>query len=100
MPLYGNQGLEEETSKFFNIFLKKIGGTDPTNFRGVCMGDFAVVEDIVQADLFLYDIDTVDRSRIGKLARNSVGKHSSTVRLLRCKNHICYVSNINALFKT
>ena len=35
----------------------------------------ATVEDIVQADFSLFDIDIVDGSRIGELARKSFGKH-------------------------
>ena len=45
-------------------------------------------------------IDIVDRSVTGELTRRSVGKHSNTVRLKSYSSHICYVSNIKALFKT
>ena len=64
------------------------------------MEDFAAVEDIVQESIFLYDIDIVDGSTFWELARRSVGQHSNSVQLLRCNSYICYVSNINALFKT
>ena len=63
------------------------------------MKDITVVEDIVRVDIFLYDLDLVDGSVIGELARRSVGKHSNTLRLLRYNSHICHVSNSNALFK-
>ena len=63
------------------------------------MQDIAIVEDIVQADIFLYNIDIVDGSMNGKLARRSVGNHSNTVRLLPYSSHICHVFIINALFK-
>ena len=99
LHLQGTERLEEETSKLFNLFLKKTGGTDPANFRGVCMEDIAAVEDNVQADIFLYDIDIVDGSMIGELVRRSVGKHSNSVRLLCYNNHMCYVFKINAFFK-
>ena len=98
LHLHGNERLEEETSKLFNRFLEKTGGTDPANFRGVCKEDIAPVEDIVQAEFFLYDFDIVDGSMIGELGR-SVGKHSNTVQLLRYNGHICHVSDVNALFK-
>ena len=55
------------------------------------MEDVAIVEDIVQADFFLYDIDIVDGSMIGEVDRWNVGKHSNTVQLLRYDSHICYV---------
>ena len=53
LHLHGNERLEGETSKLFNLFHEKTGGTDPSNFRGVCMEDFAAVVDNVQADFFL-----------------------------------------------
>ena len=52
-----------------------------------------------QADIYLYDIDIVDVSMIGELARRNVGKHSNTDRFLRYINHTWHLSNINALFK-
>ena len=48
---------------------------------------------------FLDDIDVVDGSMSGEVVRMSVGKNSNTVQLLRLKSRICYISNINALFK-
>ena len=63
------------------------------------MEDIAAVEDTAQADILLYDIDIVDGSVIRELARRSVGNIFITVRLLRNNCHICYVSNINALFQ-
>ena len=90
-----NERLDEETSKLFILFFEKTNGTDPANFRGVCMERIAAGEDIFQADFFLHDIDIVDGSMIGEL----VGKNSDTVRLLRYNSPICYISNINPLFK-
>ena len=54
---------------FSIYFWKKTGETDPANFRGVCMDDIATVELIVQADIFLHDIDIVDEFMIGELAK-------------------------------
>ena len=99
LHLHGNERFEEETSKLFNVLLKKTGWTDLANFRGVCMEDIAAKEDVVQAHICLYDIDIVDGSMIWELASRSVGKHSNTVRLIPYNIRICYVSNINALFK-
>ena len=99
LHLQGNQRLEEETSKLFDLFIEKTSGTDPTNFQGYCMEYIAAVEDIAQEDIFLYDIDIGDGSMIGELAGRSVRKHSNTVRILRWTSHLCYVSNINALFQ-
>ena len=63
------------------------------------MNDIPIVEDLVQMNNFLCDIDFVDRAMIGELARRSVVKHTSTVRLLRYTSHIFYVFDINVLFK-
>ena len=63
------------------------------------MNDIPIMEDLVQVNIFLYDIDIVDGAINGELAWRSVGKHSNTVPLLRYNSHICYVSNINALFE-
>ena len=98
LHLHGYERLDEETSKLFNKFLKKIGGTDPANLRGKCMENFPAAEDFVHWDIFLYDCDIVDGCMIGQLATRGVRKHSNTVRLLRCNNRNCRVSKINALF--
>ena len=87
--LHGNEGLEEETSDLFILFLKKTGGTSPGNLRGVCMEDTAAVAEIVQAYICFYGTGIVDGSMIGELAKRSVGKYSFTVRLLRYNSHIC-----------
>ena len=45
--------LAVETTKTFNLFQEKVGGTDLYKiFRGICMEDFATVEKIVQRDSF------------------------------------------------
>ena len=62
------------------------------------MEDFAIVDDIFKTNFFLYDLDIVDGSLIGELAR-IVGKHCNTVRLFRYNSHIWHVSIINAPFK-
>ena len=92
---------ETRGGNFKNIqfFFRKTGGIDPANFRDVCMEDIAALENTVQADIFLYDIDLVDGSLIGEPARRRFRKHSNTVRLLNFNRHICYISNINALFE-
>ena len=99
LHLHGNGGLEEETSKIFTLFLDKIGGTNPAGFQGIRMNDNPIVEELVLVNIFRYDIDLVDGAIIGGLARGSVRKHDNTVRLLRYNSHICYVSDINVLFK-
>ena len=63
------------------------------------MNDILFVGDLLTINIVLYDIDIVDANIIEELARRSLQKYNNTVRLLRYNNHICYVSNINAVFQ-
>ena len=64
------------------------------------MNDILNIEDLLTVNILPYDIDIVNGNMIGELARRSVQKYENTVRLRRCKNHICYVNNINAVFQS
>ena len=75
-------------------------GLSPNQFKGVHMNDIPIVEDLLTLNILLYHIDSVDGIIIGELARRSVQKYDNTVRLLRYNNHICYVSNNNAVFQS
>ena len=99
LHLIGNETLEEETSKIFNLFLNKSEEGDVSKFQGVHMNDIPKIEDLLQFNIFLYDIDFMDGELIGELARRSIQKYGNGVKLLRYNNHICYVNNINVLFK-
>ena len=74
LHLHGNERLEVEveTSKFFNLFLNNCGEADPSKFQGVHMTDFPKVEELLQLNIFLYDIDFVHGELIGELARRSI----------------------------
>ena len=97
--LHGIERLEGETSKLFNLFLINCTNPDPSRFQGVCMDDIPSVQDIVGINIFIYDIDIIDGAMIGELARRSIKKYEEKVQLIRYNSHICYVHNINALFK-
>ena len=99
LHLHGNEKLEEETSKIFNLFLNTCGEGDPSKFQGVHMNDVPKVEEMLHLNIFLYDIGFVDGELIGELCRRSIQKYEKSVKLLRYNNHICYVNNIKALFK-
>ena len=99
LHLHGNERLEEETSKLFNLFLVNSTNPDPSKFQGVCMDDIPSVEDIVSINIFIYDIDLIDGAMVGELARRSIKMYEKNVQLIRYNSHICYVDNINALFK-
>ena len=99
LHLFGNERLEEETSKLFNLFVVKSTNPDPSKFQEVCMDDVPSVEDIVHINIFIYDIDLIDGAMVGKLVRRSIKKYEKNVQLIRYNSHICYVDNIHALFK-
>ena len=100
LHLHANEKLEEETSKIFNFFLNNSVEKDPSKFQGVHMTDISKVQEMLQLNIFLYYIDFVDGELIGELARTKIQLFEKSVNLLRYNNHICYVNNINALFKT
>ena len=99
LHLHGNEKLEEETSKLFNLFLVNSKNPDPSKVQGVCMDDIPSVEGIVGINIFIYDIDLIDGAMVGALARRSIKKYQKNVQLIRYKSHICWVDNINAIFK-
>ena len=63
------------------------------------MNDVPSVEDIVGINIFIHDIDLIDGAMVGELARRRIKKYENNVQLIRYNSHICYVDNINALFK-
>ena len=99
LHMHRNQRLEEATSKLFNLFIIKMDGLGSHQFQGFHKNDIPFAEDLPTLNIVLYDIDIVDGNIIGELARRSLQKYNKTVRLLRYNNHICYVSNINAVFQ-
>ena len=72
LHLHGIQRLEEETSKLFNLFIKKMDGLSADQFQGVHMNDIPFVEDLITLNILLYDIDIVDGNIVRELARRSV----------------------------
>ena len=100
LHLHGNQRLEEETSKILNLFINKMVGLSADQFQGVLLNEIPFVEDLLTLNILLYDRDIVESNIIGELARGSVQKYETSVRLLRYNNHICYVNNINAVIQS
>ena len=72
LHLFGNERLEKETSKLFNLFLINSTNPDPSKFQEVCMDDIPSAEDIVGINFFIYDIDLIDGAMIGELAGRSI----------------------------
>ena len=58
-------------------------GLSHNQFKRVHMNDVPFVEDLLTLNILLYDIDIVDGNIFGELAKRSVQKYDSTIRLLR-----------------
>ena len=100
LHLLGTQGLEEETSNLFNLFINKMDELSPNQFQGDHMNDIPTVEDLLTLNILLYDINNLDGDIVGEIARRSVQKYENTVQMLCYNNDICYVNNINAVFQS
>ena len=98
--LHTNQRLQEETSKFFNWNMSRMDGLSPSHFHGVHLNDIPVAEGLLLLNTVLYDVDCVTAIITGEVVWQSVLKYENIVRLLRYNCHICYVSNINAVFQS
>ena len=83
LHLFGNETLEEETSKTFKIFLNNCGEADPSKFQGVHMTDIPKVEEMLQLNVFPDQVDSVDGEVIVELARRSLQKFEKSVKFLR-----------------
>ena len=79
LHLLGNEKPEKETSNFFNFFLINSEERGVSNFQGVHLNDNLKVEDLLQLNIFLYDIDFVDGEPIGE--HSKVSKKCQTFTL-------------------
>ena len=72
LHLHGNKQLEEETSKISNLILNNSEDSeegDVSKFPGAHLNDIAKVEDLMQLNIFFYDLEFVDGELIGELCR-------------------------------
>ena len=56
-------------------------GLSPNQFDGVHTNNIPTVEGLLTLNILLYDINSVDGSIIGELARKSVQQYENTVKL-------------------
>ena len=88
LHLHGNKNLEEETSKIFNLFLNNSEEGDVSKFQGVHLNDISKVEDLLQLNIFLYDIDFVDGELIGELCRRKIQKYENSQTFTLQQSHL------------
>ena len=67
--------MEQEISKIFNLFLNNSEEGDVSKSHGDHLNDIPKVEDLLQLNIFLYVIDSVDGELIGELCRRSIQKY-------------------------
>ena len=84
----------------FQPFLNNCGKADPPKIQGNHMTDIPKMEEMLQLNIFLYEIEFVDVELIGELAQRSIQKFEMSVKLLRYNNHVCYISGVNSFFKS
>ena len=96
--LHGTTSLETSSPIFFNDFLEK-SGCDRKQLRRVWIDNLPIVEDVVEKNIFLYDIGIEDGDIIGELSRRSIGGYENTVEFLRYNNHTFHVNNFDNFFK-
>ena len=99
LHFHGNEKLEEETPIIINFFLNNSEEGDVSKFQAVHLSEDPKVEDLLQLNIFLYDIDFVYGQLIGEVCRRSNQKYGKIVKILRYNNHNCYFKKINVLFK-
>ena len=80
--LHGTSNLVTSTAKICNDLLEK-SGLIRNIFGGGSTDYLPIVEDIVEKNIFIYDIHTEDGDFAGKLARRSIGHYENTEKLLR-----------------
>ena len=78
LHLHGTQRLEEETSKLFNLFIKKIEGLSPNQFQRVQTNDIPTAEDLLTLNIVLYGcmisllwMVTLSENLLGEVCRNT-----------------------------
>ena len=91
--------LEKKHQKCFFLLLEVNGRTNPVIFQSVCQKDIPIVENLVQLNVFLYDVVFVEGTIIGHVFRGGRGKHSNKIQLFSYKSHTSYVFDILVFFK-
>ena len=81
------------------MFMCTMDRLSANQFHGVHTNNFPIVEDLLLLKILLYDNDIVEGNNIREFGWRTVKKHENTVKILRYKNLISYVSIINAVFE-
>ena len=74
LHLHGNVKLEQQTPKSFTIFFKNTEEGVVSNFQGVHLNEILKIEDLLQLNIFLFNIDFEVGELIGELRRRGFQK--------------------------
>ena len=96
----GNERVEEEKKKLLKAYLTAKPHLSVQNFRGVGLEDIHFVERLAEVNVLVYDIEVSDGGNIRELAERSLQRFDSTAIFLRYNNHICFVTDVNKVFKS
>ena len=94
----GQNDLDSHTSICLTDFVFK-SGHGPRSFRGISVKDLPVVAEILQKNIFTYDLDIQKGDYVGELARRKNGRFVKTAKLFRLNNHIIHTNHIDSFFK-
>ena len=83
LHLKSNDKSAEETSKSFILSLTNCEEGDFSKVQGIHLSDFPKIEDMLQLNIFLYDIDFVEGELIAEFARRSFRKYDNSIKLFR-----------------
>ena len=96
----GSERLEEETKKLFNAYLTANPHLSVQNFRGFGLEDLHIVGRLAELNILVYDNEVSDGGIVRELADRFLRRFKSTATVLRYNNHICFVTDVNKVFKS
>ena len=95
----GTKRLEEETSKLLNQKLDINAIVTAEKFRGVSLEVLDIVERLAEVNFLVSVFQVSDNGTLGQLAEQTLRRFNPTANLLRYNFHICYVTDVNKVFK-
>ena len=95
----GTKRLKEEISRLLNQYLDIKPNATADNFRGVALEVLHIVERLAEVNVLVNDIHVTEDGLIGEHAEQPLRTFSSTANLLYYNIHICYVTDVNKVFK-
>lgn len=95
------EGVEILTAELFEKFLHAVGDCEKRNFRGVKQNEITLLENITDTNINIYSASKNgnDGHIVGEQVRRSLGLYNDTCHLLQVGKHVCYIVDLQSLFK-